>query len=222
MIKLIAQFLIILLPWSFKRAILVRFWKYDLDSSARIGLSWIYPYHLCMRASSRIGHLTVAIHLEKMTLCEHSSIGRNNWITGFSKQNTRHFMHQTERAPELYLGKHAAVTKSHHFDCTESIVIGDYTTIAGYSSQFLTHSIDLAESRQHSGKISIGSYCFIGTNVVVLGGASLAKCCVLGAKSLLIDRVENPYTLVGGVPAKPIKKLDPSLKYFLRETGFVF
>ena len=49
-------------------------------------------------------------------------------------------------------------TKYHHFDCTSNIHIGKFTTIAGYHSQFLTHSIDLYENRQDSNSILIGDY----------------------------------------------------------------
>jgi hypothetical protein len=43
----------------------------------------------------------------------------------------------------------------------------------------------------------------------------------LGAKSLLNKPHQQTHCLYAGVPAKPIKSLEPDLKYFQREVGFV-
>ena len=119
------------------------------------------------------------------------------------------------------MGAHSAVTKNHHLDCTDRITIGPFTTIAGYHSQLLTHSIDVHECRQDSAPIHLGDHCFIGTNVVVLGGSRLPDRSVLGAKALLNKAFELPDHLYGGVPAKDLGKLEGVSKYFYRECGFV-
>ena len=220
--KNIFKLLLITFPWFLKRILLQLFFGYQLHKTARIGFSWIYPDHLIMEENSKIGHLNVAIHLNKIHLMYASKIGRGNWITGFSlKGNKKHFAHQLNRKPELVLGEQSAITKQHHFDCTNQINIGKYTTIAGYQSQFLTHSINIEMNRQDSFPINIGDYCFVGTNVVILGGAVLPSFSVLGAKSLLNKVQLNEYFLYGGVPTTPIKELNKTSKHFLRTEGFV-
>ncbi|WP_372720582.1 hypothetical protein [Novipirellula sp.] len=212
---------IIVLPWSIKRIILQRWLGYQLHRTARIGLAWIFPKHLVMGPSSRIDHFSVAIHLDRLELGESSKIGRGNWITGFPKNNPNHFQHISGRRPELVVGTQSAITKNHHLDCTERILIGDFVTIAGYGSQFLTHSIDVIANRQDARPITIGDYCFIGTDSVVLGGAVLPPSSVLGAKSLLSKEYTESHQLYAGVPARRIKSLPNDAKYFTRETGFV-
>jgi acetyltransferase-like isoleucine patch superfamily enzyme len=212
---------VVLTPWPIKRRLLQKFWKYTLHPTAKIGLSWIYPEHLEMTAGSSIGHFNVAIHLDQMILKEHTSIGRGNWITGYPRGGQRHFLHQTNRSPSLFLGEHSAVTKNHHLDCTDRITIGPFTTLAGYHSQLLTHSIDVHECRQDSHPIEIGSHCFIGTNVVILGGSKLPDRSVLGAKALLNRAFQTPDCLYGGVPAKELAPLQGQRKYFVRNKGFV-
>jgi acetyltransferase-like isoleucine patch superfamily enzyme len=213
---------IVLLPWSLKRSILRYLFGYHLAPSACIGIAWVYPRHLRMDADSRIGHFTVAVNLDSLELRENASIGRSNWITGFPTGTaTRHFAHQPDRRAELILGEHAAITKHHHIDCTNHITIGPYTTIAGYFSQLLTHSIDLHNNRQHSEPIVIGSYCFIGTSCVILGGAVLPSHCVLGALSLLSKPQTEAWCLYAGQPAKLRKHIDPTSAYFSRTKGFV-
>jgi acetyltransferase-like isoleucine patch superfamily enzyme len=219
--SLILRAFIALLPWSAKRIFLIKIWGYNLDPSARIGFSWIYPEHLSMGAHSKIGHLNVCIHINEMKLGVHSKIGRSNWITGYPKKCSKHFVHRTDRDPSLYLGSHAAITKNHHFDCTDTINIGALTTVAGYGSQFLTHSIDVHESRQDCHSIEIGTHCFVGTNVVILGGSKLPDRSVLGAKALLNKVFDTPDMLYGGVPAKALVQIEGKRKYFEREHGFV-
>lgn len=217
----ILQMLCVLCPWSLRRRLLIRFFGYKIHPTARIGFSWIFPEHLEMGPNSRIGHFNVAIHLHEIGMKESSTIGRGNWITGFPKGGAVHFQHLPDRKPCLEIGAHTAITKNHHIDCTEIIKIGSFTTIAGYGSQFLTHSIDIVESRQDAAPIIIGDYCFIGTNVVALGGSILPDRCVVGAKSLLNRGYQDECFLYGGVPAKPIKKLPQNARYFTRQSGRV-
>jgi acetyltransferase-like isoleucine patch superfamily enzyme len=69
--------------------------------------------------------------------------------------------------------------------------------------------------------VHIGHHCFVGTGCVLLGGSSLPDNSVLGAHSLLASRQEMPGYLYGGVPAKPIKPVDPGAEYFSRPAGYV-
>ena len=213
----------LLLPWSIRRKLLERWLGYRLHPTSRVGLSWVFPKHLVLEAHTSIGNLTVCKGLSLLQLGEHATIGNGNWITGFPTGPSRHFAHQPERAPELILGRHTAVTNRHLIDCTSRVTIGAFTTFAGFNSQILTHSIDLEECRQSSAPVTIGDHCFVGTNCVLLGGASLPDRSVLGAKSLLNRAFEQGEYLYGGVPAKPIKAMPAEkMAYFRRETGFVY
>jgi len=213
----------IILPWKIKRFILIKYFDFEIHPSSRIGIAWVFPGKLYLGKNSKIGHFTTAIHLDIIKIGDNSTIGRNNWITGFpSDSGSEHYKHQPERISELIMGNESAITKNHHIDCTNRIVIGNFVTIAGYNSQLLTHSIDVFEGRQNSKPITIGDYTFIGTNVVILGGAKLPAYSVLGAKSLLSKSFDEEWTLYAGVPAKPVKNIPKDAKYFRRESGFVY
>jgi acetyltransferase-like isoleucine patch superfamily enzyme len=220
---LVVRIMTVVMPWTLKRFMLVRFFKYEIHPSARIGFSWIYPTKLVMEANSKIGHFNIAVHLDLVSIGARSSIARGNWITGFSSHtNSKHFAHQKDRQSNLIIGQHSAITKNHHIDCTNVITIGNFVTVAGYSSQLLTHSINIELSIQDSHPISIGDYCFVGTASTILGGATLPAYCVLGANSLLIKPFAMSYRLYGGNPAKEIKELPADYEYFNRKQGFVF
>ncbi len=200
---------------------LQRFFGYQIDSSARIGLAWIYPKHLRMGKKTRIDHFSVAIHLDSIEMGDHATIGRSNWITGYPSGSDKHFAHQTDRHPRLIIGEHSAITKHHHLDCTHEIQIGRFTTIAGHQSEFLTHSIDIVAGRQDSNPIEIGDFCFISTHCILLGGARLPSQSVLAAGAVLNKAFETPFSLYGGVPARFIKEIPKDARYFNRKTGFV-
>jgi acetyltransferase-like isoleucine patch superfamily enzyme len=222
MLKKIAMLLSFALPWGARRRCLERWFGYSIHPSSRIGLAWICPRRLVMEENSRIGHLTVCKNIDLLHLGPHALIGQLNWITGFPLGTGRHFAHQTDRQPELVLEAHAGISSRHLIDCTSRVRIGAFATIGGFHSQLLTHSIDLAASRQSSEPIEIGEYCFLGTNCVVLGGSSLPHHSVLGAKSLLNKKWDAPFHLYGGVPAKPLKELPQEMEYFRRKEGFVW
>ena len=212
----------ILLPWKLRRWLLCRACGFDIHPTARIGLSFVFPQRLKMDAHSRIGHLTVCKNLGFIHLGEHSSVGNLDWITGFPPGPSRHFAHQPERRPELLVGAHSAITHRHLIDCTATVTLGPFTTFAGFQSQILTHSIDLAASRQSSAPVTIGAYCFVGTNCVLLGGAALPDRSVLGAKSLLNKAFAEPGHLYGGVPARPLQPIPAAeTAYFHRAEGSV-
>lgn len=219
---LIVKLLIIHLPWCLKRWCLQHLCGYKIDRSAHIGWAFVFPHHLEMAAGARIGHFTTAIHLDRIVMGENSTIGRSNWITGFpTGTDSKHFAHDKTRCSELIIGREAAITKHHHIDCTNTIRIGAFTTIAGYNSQFLTHSIDVYEGRQDSHPITIGERCFVSTGVKILGGAVLPSYSVLAAGAVLAKPYEEEWTMYGGIPAVAKKTIPHDAKYFTRERGYV-
>jgi acetyltransferase-like isoleucine patch superfamily enzyme len=209
-------------PWGMRRSFLEKQFGFQIHPSCRIGFSWIFPTRLIMEEGSQIGTLTVCKNIALLHVKAHASIGNGNWITGFPLGPSPHFAHEQDRQPQLIVGEHAAITHRHLIDCTNSVTIGKFTTMAGFQSQILTHSIDLEKNRQSSAPVRIGDYCFVGTNCVLLAGSALPDFCVLGAKSLLNKAFSESHQLYGGVPARAIEKVSPDFEYFRRTKGFVF
>ena len=56
-----------------------------------------------------------------------------------------------------------------------------------------------------NGNITIGNDVWIGHNVIIVGNVCIGNGAILAAGSIITKDVA-PYTIVGGVPAKPIKK----------------
>ena len=222
--KKIISFIIALFPWVIKRRLYSWIFKYELDPASFIGFSWIFVDHLSLDKGARVGNLTVIKGLYNLQLEKDSIIGNLNWISSFPRNtNSLHFQHEAgERTPELVLREHAAITNRHLIDCTNRIEIKKFSTLAGFKSTVLTHSIDLKECRQSSKPIIIGEYCFIGTGCILLGGTLIPDYSVLAAGSTISKAMDISCSLYGGTPAKFIKSLEnEDLKYFKRTVGFV-
>ena len=61
----------------------------------------------------------------------------------------------------------------------------------------------------------------VGAHSVLTRGAVLPDCSVLAANSTLHKAFEQTHMLYSGVPAKPVKELDPEGLFFKRKVGFV-
>ncbi len=91
-----------------------------------------------------------------------------------------------------------------------NLSIGDRASIAPRVT-FVMHS-QPNESRivpyVHSckGSITIGADAWIGAGVVILPNVTIGEGAVVGANSVVTKDVP-PYTIVGGIPAKPIKEV---------------
>lgn len=217
----IAAIFAVPMPFWIKRMVLTVCCGYRISPKARIGWSLILAETVEIEAGARIGHLNVIKGLTTLVLRENAVIARGNWVYGQWPKDDRFFLHQVDRRSELIVGREAAITSRHIIDCTNKVKIGAFSTIAGYRSQFLTHSIDLEEGRQHSAPISVGEYCFVGTSSIILGGAILPDGSVLGACSLLNRAHTEPRSLYAGVPARRIKPIPSAWGYLSRKTGAV-
>lgn len=221
-LKQVPRLIIVILPWPIKRLLLKHFYGYNFAKNTKIGISYVFPKHLSMEYGAKIGHFNVITNVDDVKIARNSRIGRQNWITGFPGGTTSpHFAHDKERRSELIIGKESAITKKHHIDCTNVVRIGDFTTIGGYNSQLLTHSIDIYSGRQDSHPIYIGNYAFISTRSTILGGAKLPDYCALAACGCLTKAYEKEWMIYAGIPAKPVKEIPKDAKYFNRDSGYV-
>ncbi|BDF34034.1 acetyltransferase [Lachnospiraceae bacterium] len=64
---------------------------------------------------------------------------------------------------------------------------------------------DVARSWDNKGDIIVGNDVWIGYEAVILAGITIGDGAIIGARSLVTKDVP-PYTIVGGVPARPIRK----------------
>ncbi|MDO4460324.1 MAG: CatB-related O-acetyltransferase [Clostridia bacterium] len=66
-------------------------------------------------------------------------------------------------------------------------------------------SANIREAWDNKGDIVIGNDVWIGYEAVILSGVTIGDGAIIGARAVVTKDVP-PYTIVGGVPAKPIRK----------------
>jgi acetyltransferase-like isoleucine patch superfamily enzyme len=93
---------------------------------------------------------------------------------------------------------------------TGKLHFGDYTII-GQNSGILSGNHDIHDYRKLTPKdTKIGSYCWVGMNSVVLGGVVLGDHTIVSAGSVVTKSFPDGYCIIGGVPAKIIKSINPN------------
>jgi len=91
------------------------------------------------------------------------------------------------------------------------LTIGDFTQIAP-NVVIVTSNHDVYDNRQHiEAPIKIGRYCWIGAGATILPGVTLGDNTVVAAGAVVTKSFSEGMCIVGGVPARKIKELDPDL-----------
>ncbi|MDA0323640.1 MAG: acyltransferase [Verrucomicrobia bacterium] len=81
--------------------------------------------------------------------------------------------------------------------------IGHRTSIVSSDHVFDDRNVPTHEQGLVSGPVRIGNDVFIGCNATILRGVTIGDGAVVAAGAVVMDDVPE-YTVVGGVPAKPI------------------
>ena len=88
--------------------------------------------------------------------------------------------------------------------------IGNYTQVAA-NVGIISANHDFTDLRVHSEKpgVTIGSYCWIGMNSVILPGVVLGDFTIVGANTVVTKSFEEGHCVIVGSPAKVVRKLHP-------------
>ncbi|QLD12319.1 acyltransferase [Microbacterium oleivorans] len=164
---------------------------------ARSSIVWrVRSFELGPRAS--FGSANVVKNMSRISLGADAMIGRWNLMSSHPL-----FVRHLPGGGSLILGDHAKITSRHQLDCSGSVTLGAFASIAGHQSRVMSHSVDLTRNAQAAFPVVIGERSFVGTRVLILGGAMLPPRSVLGAGSVLTRSRPDPEPgLWAGVPAR--------------------
>lgn len=110
----------------------------------------------------------------------------------------------------LEIGNRCFIGTDVFFDLPDKIILEDESILSA-SVKILTHQDtgNRIMSKHYPRKVApviIGAGSWIGVNSVILAGVKIGKNCVVAAGSIVINDIPDN-TVVGGIPAKIIKKL---------------
>jgi acetyltransferase-like isoleucine patch superfamily enzyme len=97
-----------------------------------------------------------------------------------------------------------------YIQAINGIELGDYTLIGPNVGLISAdHSPLNIKTHKSVSPIRIGNYCWVGMNAVVLPGVQLGDHTIVGAGAVVTKSFPDGYCVIGGNPARLIKRLDP-------------
>lgn len=138
---------------------------------------------------------------------------RNGALIGLDCNiETGMIFHNCKDYSNLKIGNNCHIGKNCFFDLRDKISIGNNVVIS-MQCTFITH-IDLSKSqlsetyKTKSDAIFIKDNCYFGAHAIVLNGVTIHERVLVASGSLVIKNIDAN-SVVGGVPAKLIKKIIP-------------
>lgn len=107
-------------------------------------------------------------------------------------------------APQnISFGKNVSLGHYNKIWAFDKVTIGNYVqTAIGLTIVAGSHEKDTYKPKKNQ-QVVIGSGCWIGANVTIIGGVIIGKGCIVGAGSVVNKNVAD-FSIVVGVPAKVI------------------
>lgn len=179
-----------------------------ISPSARIGFAFVGSDRIYMAAGSRIGNLSV-VNVRRLVLHRNAQIGRMNYCGGpFSlllseraALGNRNIVTRARHgisygAAQLVLGELSKITAGHKVDCTNSVMIGPFCTIAGTGSQIWTHGYvhtdEPPERYRVDGRVQLGRNVNIGSRSIITGGVNIADDIMVGVGTTISKSLMEP------------------------------
>jgi acetyltransferase-like isoleucine patch superfamily enzyme len=215
-LRLVSLALIGLLPDFLKRPAYRILFGYRIGPGVSIGLSLLDAQQVDLEEGTHIGHFNLILRVGHLQAAPHARVGLCNIIRGGERVSLGAYStvmrfnvlnaipdHDCSTHPVsiLELGDGAIVVSGHRVDFTDQVRIGRNVILGGRNSSLWTHN------RQETGPITIEDFCYLGSEIRIAPGARLPSECILAMGSVLTGKIDQPRSLVAGVPAKTVRAL---------------
>lgn len=164
---------------------------------------------------SRIEHSAKLIAPYLVQVGDHVHICEHAWLNACDDRK--------DRAPTLRIGAGSYIGRFAHINAWRDVNIGcdvliaDKVFISDCEHRFDDPTVPIrGQGDLFRGAVTLMDGCWIGTGAVILPGVSIGRNAVVAANSV-VNRDVAANTVVGGVPAKFIKKIVPASAGVSRE-----
>ena len=142
-------------------------------------------------------------------------MGRNTFVWKNARIQAFPTYRGTSYNPMIILHDGVTIQQNVHITCAERIEIGENTAIvANVTITDIIHPYTAKDEHMNDQKlvvkpVSIGPYCSIFNNAVILAGVTIGKHVVIGANSVVTHDLPD-YCVAVGNPARIIKRYNPT------------
>jgi hypothetical protein len=213
-LRLLVALLAVLAPGRVRRFLFVRLLGHDIHPGAHLGRSFVDVERLVMGEGSVIGPLNVVRGCALVDLERDAKIGTLNWIN--SVRLDRGTFESVQRHPALIMRQAALITMMHFVDACDTVELAPWATIAGFWTLVQTHSVDFDACAQASHPVYIGDHSLVSSRCALLPGSVVPDSSLVAGGAVVNGVLRHPH-LFGGVPARPLRELDPQGAFFTRD-----
>ncbi len=119
------------------------------------------------------------------------------------------------RPSGVQIGYHTVINRNVLLDGRMGLQIGNNVSISEGTAIFtLDHDPNSPTFEERGASVHIGDRIFVGARAIILPGVTIGEGAVIGAGAVVPHDVD-PFTIVAGVPAKPIGQRRQDLVYTL-------
>ena len=120
------------------------------------------------------------------------------------------------RPNEIEIGDNVLIGNNCHFQGQGGITIGNNVNISSYSRIWTgSHDMNCPDFSASFEPVVIEDYAWVSVGVTILQGVTIGKGVVVMAGAIVTKNVE-PYSIVGGIPAKKVGERNRNLRYILK------
>jgi probable biosynthetic protein (TIGR04098 family) len=204
------------LPGPLKKIILRSAFGFRIGQRVRIGIAYFDCAELSIEDDASIGHGVAFKNVGSVRIGSHAVVGPLNLFRGGDRIELDDYsqllrLNVINAIPQhdcfgvldstFFLGYGAAVSSSHWIDFTDRVSIGRRSMVGGRNSSIWTHN------RRRAAPVRIGDFCYMGSEIRVAPGVTIADCSIIGMGSVVSAPVTSPFTFIGGAPARPTRRL---------------
>lgn len=175
------------------------------DWQKRASTLWLYLQGMNLWLATLVGF--IPSHRIRLFLYRHwfrMRIGRGSTI---------HWQCRFFTPEKITIGDHTLIGNNAFLDGRCELIIGNRVITASEIAIYtLQHDIDDPAFIHRGARVTIDDYVYIGPRVIILPGVHIGHGAVIAAGSVVTKDVE-PYTMVGGVPARFIRERSKDLTY---------
>lgn len=203
----------------FKSIVFQFFFQFKLRRRCHIGRKCTISKDLVLGNNCKINNFTTIG--PKVKMAENVTIG------GFAKINNINIGKNStleggvictgHGKGKVVVGEESYIGINNVLDWSDNVIIGSFVHIAGPSTGLWTHTsakmclysinrVNKDEKHRPTAPITIENNVYIGGNCTIYPGVTIGHHSIIAPNSAVTKNVES-YTMVGGVPARFIKKL---------------